>query len=119
MIRLYFGGDAFDRDGAFWFGLPPTAASLDAYLDMFDGCPLAWSVAVLGGDIFESELPQLALERGGHLRVGLEDHKGAPATNEALVARAVELVEQSGRPVASCADTAVMLGLEEARALRR
>ena len=118
MIRLYFGGSAIEAGGGFWFGLPPTTASLDAYLDMLDGCPLAWSVAVLGGDIFESELPQLALERGGHLRVGLEDHKGGPVTNQELVARAVELAGQSGRPVASCADTAAMLGLTEARALR-
>jgi uncharacterized protein (DUF849 family) len=78
---------------------------------------LPWSVAVLGGDIFDSDLPQLALERGGHLRVGLEDHKGAPVTNEALVARAVELVEHSDRRVASCADTAELLGLAAARAL--
>jgi 3-keto-5-aminohexanoate cleavage enzyme len=117
MIRLYFGGSTIETAGGFWFGLPPTAASLDAYLAMLDGCPLPWSVAVLGGDIFDSDLPQLALERGGHLRVGLEDHKGAPVTNEALVARAVELVEHSDRRVASCAETAELLGLATARAL--
>jgi 3-keto-5-aminohexanoate cleavage enzyme len=111
MIRFYFGGDANDADGGFWFGLPPTETSLDAYLAMLDGCPLPWSVAVLGGDIFETELPALAVERGGHLRVGLEDHKGRAVTNQELVAEAVKAVEQSGRPVASCAETATMLGL--------
>jgi 3-keto-5-aminohexanoate cleavage enzyme len=112
MIRFYFGGAAQEADGGFWFGMPPTATSLDAYLAMLDGCPLPWSVAVLGGDIFDSDLPALALDRGGHLRVGLEDHKGDVVTNEELVAHAVKVVEASGRPVASCAETATMLGLE-------
>ncbi len=111
MIRFYFGGDAHDADGGFWFGMPPTRTSLDAYLAMLDGCPLPWSVAVLGGDIFDSELPALAVERGGHLRVGLEDHTGRDVANEELVAEAVKVVEASGRPVASCAQTAEMLGL--------
>ena len=118
MIRLYFGGSTIEAGGGFWFGLPPTAASLDAYLAMLGDCPLPWSVAVLGGDIFESELPELALEHGGHLRVGLEDHKGVAVSNAALVTRAVELAERSGRPVASCAETTAMLGLAEASALR-
>ena len=112
MLRLYFGGDYVESDGGFWFGLPPSEVSLDAYLAMLDGCPLPWSVAVLGGDLFESELPRLALERGGHLRVGLEDFAGPESpTNEELVAQAVKAVEQAGRPVASSAETAQMLGL--------
>ena len=76
MVRLYFGGTELEADGGFWFGLQPTEAALDAYLELLGDCPLPWSVAVLGGDLFESDLPALALERGGHLRVGLEDHKG-------------------------------------------
>jgi 3-keto-5-aminohexanoate cleavage enzyme len=115
MIRLYFGGEAQEADGGFWFGMPPTETSLDAYLAMLDGCPLPWSVAVLGGDIFESALPALAVERGGHLRVGLEDHKGDAVTNEALVAQAVGVVEAAGRSVASCGVTADMLGLGSRR----
>jgi uncharacterized protein (DUF849 family) len=111
MIRFYFGGSLPEADGGFWFGLPPTETSLDAYLAMLDGCPLPWSVAVLGGDLFQSELPRLALERGGHLRVGLEDYAGDPVTNEELVAHAVALAEKAGRPVASCAKTAEMLGV--------
>ena len=63
--------------------------SLDAYLELLGDCPLPWSVAVLGGDLFATDLPALALERGGHLRVGLEDHKGRTVTNEELVAEAV------------------------------
>lgn len=112
MLRFYFGGPAPERAGGFWFGLPPSRASLDAYLAMLDGCPLPWSVAVLGGDLFASELPELALERGGHLRVGLEDYAGEPVTNEELVTHAVALVEKAGRRVASCGETADMLGLK-------
>ena len=114
MLRFYFGGAAPEADGGFWFGLPPTRASLDAYLAMLDGCPLPWSVSVLGGDLLASELPALALERGGHLRVGLEDYAGEPATNEELVTAAVALAEKAGRPLASCAETAEMLGLKGA-----
>jgi 3-keto-5-aminohexanoate cleavage enzyme len=111
MLRLYFGGTAIEADGGFWFGLRPTATALDAYLELLGDCPLPWSVAVLGGDIFDSDLPALALERGGHLRVGLEDHKGRTVTNEDLVAEAVALIEKSGRPLASCAETAELLGV--------
>lgn len=114
MVRFYFGGSTPEADGGFWFGLPPTRASLDAYLAMLDGCSLPWSVSVLGGDLFASELPQLALERGGHLRVGLEDYAGDPVTNEELVSTAVALAEKAGRRLASCAETAEMLGLKGA-----
>jgi 3-keto-5-aminohexanoate cleavage enzyme len=114
MLRFYFGGTAPETDGGFWFGLPPTRTSLEAYLAMLDGCSLPWSVSVLGGDLFASELPQLALERGGHLRVGLEDYAGDPVTNEALVTTAVMLAEKAGRKPASCAETAGMLGLKGA-----
>ena len=111
MLRLYFGGAAVEEAGGFSFGLPPTEASLDAYLQMLDGCPLPWSVAVLGDDLFATELPALALERGGHLRVGLEDATNRAVANEELVAEAVDLAEKAGRPVASSAETARLLGL--------
>ena len=111
MLRFYFGGPELERDGGFWFGLAPTETALDAYLELLGDCPLPWSVAVLGGDLFATDLPVLALERGGHLRVGLEDHKGRVAANEELVAEAVAMADQAGRPVASCADTAELLGL--------
>jgi uncharacterized protein (DUF849 family) len=115
MIRFYFGGTEREADGSFWFGMPPTAPSLDAYLAMLEGCPIPWSVSVLGGDLFESDLPRLALERGGHLRVGLEDFAGdAGTTNEQLVARAVEVVTRAGRAVASPAEASDMLGLRPA-----
>jgi 3-keto-5-aminohexanoate cleavage enzyme len=108
MIKLYFGG------GRLLFGLPPTRASLDAYLAMLDGTGLPWLVAVLGGDVTDGELARLAIERGGHLRVGLEDYDGPrQPRNEELVREAVALAEAAGRPVATPKDAARILGLPD------
>src|SRR5438093_643572 len=80
------------------FGLPPTRASLEAYLAMLDGVALPWSVAVVGGDLLASEVARLALEHGGHLRVGLEDYAGpGTPTNEELVRAAAALAREAGR----------------------
>ena len=106
MIKLYFG------EGRMLFGLPPTRASLDAYLAMLDGTGLPWLVAVLGGDVTDGKLARLAIERGGHLRVGLEDYDGPrQPRNEELVREVVALAEAAGRPVATPKDAARILGL--------
>ena len=115
LVKLYFGGDAGYLGGTGMgatFGLPPTAAALDAYLEVLDGCDLPWSVAVLGGDVVECGIARLALERGGHVHVGLEDYGGARRpSNEELVTEAVKLSAEVGRPVATCAEAAGLLGL--------
>jgi uncharacterized protein (DUF849 family) len=112
MLRFYFGGREAEADGGFTFGLAPTERALDAYLELLGDCPLRWSVTVVGGDLFATDLPELALARGGHLRVGLEDHRGRRASNEELVAQAVERVVASGRTVADSAAAAALLGLK-------
>ncbi len=105
MLKLYFGGSLL-------FGLPPTRAALEAYLDMLAGSGLAWSVAVLGGDVVACGLAQLALERGGHLRVGLEDYAGPRTpTNVELVEEVALLAKRCGRTVASIAETHRLLGI--------
>ncbi len=114
MLRFYFGGREAEIDGGFTFGLAPTERALDAYLELLGDCPLPWSVTVVGGDLFATDLPELALARGGHLRVGLEDHRGRQATNEELVAQAVAAVRASGRELADCAGAADFLGLKSA-----
>jgi uncharacterized protein (DUF849 family) len=55
----------------------------------------------------------MALERGGHLHIGIEEHfsPDRKPTNEELVREAVELIEKVGRPVASSAQTEQILGL--------
>lgn len=113
LVKLYFGGDeAYLGGRGVTFGLPPTRPSLEAYLAMLEGCDLPWSVAVLGGDVIASGLGRLALERGGHLRVGLEDYAGPKRpTNEELVREAVALVQKMGGRVATCEEAAAILGL--------
>lgn len=108
-IQLYFGGPVLP------FGLPPTAASLDAYLAMLAGSGLPWMVGVLGGDVTES-LAQLAIDGGGHVRVGFEDYAGGrEPRNEDLVAEVVEMARRSGRAVATPAQAAEILGVPRSR----
>jgi 3-keto-5-aminohexanoate cleavage enzyme len=105
MIKLYFGG-------AVPFGLPPSEVGLDAYRAMLDGSGLPWSVAVLGGDVIATGLAQAALERGGHVRVGLEDYAGPRTpTNLELVTELAGLIERCERTVATPAETHALLGL--------
>jgi uncharacterized protein (DUF849 family) len=117
MVKLYFGGDhgypttGSERGGA-RFGLPPTLRALDAYCELLEDSDLAWSVAVIGGDLLASPVARAALERGAHLHVGLEDFAGdRTPTNLELVREAVALCADVGRPVATCAEAAAILDL--------
>ncbi len=106
MVKLYFSG------GRPLFGLPPTPWALDTYLRMLDGSGLPWAVAVLGGDVIGTGIARHALTEGGHLRVGLEDYRGSDVpTNVELVGRATALCAEVGRPLATPADAARILGL--------
>jgi 3-keto-5-aminohexanoate cleavage enzyme len=106
MIKLYFGGERLP------LGLPPTRPSLDAYLAMLEGTKLPWSVAVLGGDVIGSGLAEYALNRGGHVRVGLEDYAGEQQpTNRQLVEQAAELISRVGRRVATPRETRELLNI--------
>jgi uncharacterized protein (DUF849 family) len=115
MVKLYFGGDygLFATTPGVSFGLPPTEHALLAYLDMLEGTGLPWSVSVWGGDLLDTPIARLALERGGHLHVGLEEHfhPERKPTNEELVREAAALVAAVGRPLASSSETATILGL--------
>ena len=96
-IQLYLGGDRL------LFGLPATPVGLAAYLAMLEGTGLSWMAAVFGGDVVASGIAALAIEKGGHVRVGLEDHHAPPrqARNEELVAEIAALCRSAGRPPAS------------------
>jgi uncharacterized protein (DUF849 family) len=116
MLKLYFGGESgyLGMGRGVSFGLPPTQKALEAYLEMLElaGCELPWSVAVMGGDLFATPVARLALERGGHLHTGLEDHLGVDhPSNEELTRHAAALAHEVGRPVASCAEAAQILGV--------
>lgn len=110
LIKFYFGGPNSN------FGLPATKPALEAYLDMIAGTGLPWLVAVLGGDCVKSGMAQLAIDRGGHVRVGLEDYAGpGTPTNAELVAGLVALCGELGRPVATPDEAAAILGLPRGR----
>ena len=116
MAKLYFSGDHnfmdFVKGGYTFFGLPPTRTGLEAYLEMIGDSGLAWSVAVPGGDVTAMGLTRLALERGGHVRVGLEDYAGPrQPKNRALIEEVVALAREVGREIADPATAARMLGL--------
>ena len=115
MVKLYFGGEwgMWARARGVTFGLPPTANALLAYLDMLEGSGLPWSVSVWGGDLMRTPVARLALERGGHLHVGLEEHfdPDRKPTNVELVQEAVALVEAVGRPLATTAEASALLDL--------
>lgn len=119
MVKLYFGGEwgLTARGRGVTFGLPPTEHALLAYLDLLDGTRIPWSVSVWGGDLMATPVARLALERGGHLHVGLEEHfdPDRKPTNAELVHEAVDLCERVGRSVATTADTLSILGMPVVR----
>jgi uncharacterized protein (DUF849 family) len=105
IVKLYFGGELE-------FGLPPTARALDAYLELLEPTGLPWSVAVLGGDVVGCGLAELAVARGGHVRVGLEDHAGpGEPSNADLMRAAVGLLDRLGRAPATISETRAILGV--------
>jgi uncharacterized protein (DUF849 family) len=109
IVKLYFGGQHE-------FGLPPTAAGLEAYMELLEPSGLPWSVAVLGGDLLESGLAEQAIRRGGHIRVGLEDYAGrATPSNAELLDRAVALVRRLGHTPATIGEARRILGLARPR----
>ena len=110
MFKLYFSTEHGYLGAP--FGLAPTVLALDAYLELLEGCDVPWAVSVVGGDLVGSDLARAALERGGHLHLGLEFFRGdRTPTNVELIREAVELSGSVGRPVATPVEAATLLGL--------
>lgn len=114
-VNFYFGGRSLlgasaDPDVYGTCFAPPIPQALELYLAMIEGLDLVWSVGVLGQDIFETPLAEMALERGGHFRVGLEDNMDAKS-NLAELEKAKQLCDRMGLPVATPLETAEILGL--------
>jgi len=110
MAKLYFSTDR-GLTGA-PFGLPPTVAALEAYLELLEGSGLPWAVSAAGGDVVATDMARVALERGGHLHLGLEFYGGdRQPTNVELVEEAVALCESVGRAVATPDEAAEILDL--------
>lgn len=108
VVNFYFGGPyGLSTSPNASFGLPPTRNALLAYLDLLGDAGLPWTVSVWGGDLFKTELPELAIALGGHLQIGLESHfdPANKPTNEEQIRMALRLAEQAGRPIADRAAT--------------
>ena len=82
---------------------PPIPEALQLYLHMIEGLDLKWSIGVIGDDVMATPLAQMALERGGSFRVGLEDWGKGPSNVEQLE-RAKEMINKVGRPIVSGAE---------------
>lgn len=94
----------------FAWGFPPLAKHLDAHLTLLaDAAPNSpWMVAGLGVDI--RPLIAAAVDRGGHVRVGLEDAPwGSPLTNQHWVETAVAAVRACGCEPATPGDVRAAL----------
>ena len=84
------------------FGFPPTDWALDAYLRLLEleqpGAP--WMVAGLAVEL--GPLIEAAVERGGHVRVGLEDAPmGCTLDNLSLLRQARERIDRAGGHLAT------------------
>ena len=94
-LNLYFGS------GRFGAMAPPIPEALELYLKMMEGLDLKWAVACPAreeGSVMDTPLARMALERGGSLRVGIEDDVTGPSNVE-QIERAKELVDAVGRRI--------------------
>jgi uncharacterized protein (DUF849 family) len=96
-LNIYFA------DYGFAGMAPPIPEALQLYLHMMEGLDLKWSVGLIANDIMATPLAQMALERGGSFRVGLEDWGTGPSNVEQME-RAKELINKVGRPIVSGAE---------------
>jgi uncharacterized protein (DUF849 family) len=110
LVKLYFAGGGYLGGGDPLWGSPPIIEALDLFLAMLGDTPVEWAVAVLGGPLLDTPIARAALERGGHLRVGIEDWDTGPRNVE-QVAAASALCQEVGRPIATIAETEQLLRL--------
>jgi uncharacterized protein (DUF849 family) len=115
MAKFYFGGEwgLWARAKGVSFGLPPTEKALAAYLEMLEGTDIPWSVSVWGGDLLQTPVARMALEFGGHLHIGIEEHfdPNRTPTNVELIEETKALCTAMGRPLATFVQTREILGM--------
>ena len=92
------------------FSAPPIPEALDLYCAMLGDTDLPWGSTMLGGSLLDTPIARATVERGGHLRVGLEDD-GAGPSNVDQVKRAVALCAEVGRPVATTSEARAILDM--------
>lgn len=98
-------------EGGLYGGHPGTVRGLEALLDFLPKrCRMEWSVMCKHGNLFPAAMA--AIERGGHVSIGLGDHPynelGMP-TNADLVGEIVRMARSVGREPATPVETREML----------
>jgi uncharacterized protein (DUF849 family) len=94
------------------FGFPPRLYGLNAFLDLYNELQIAapWMVAGLGSDV--TKLIPTAVERGGHVRAGLEDfHLSTDLGNVKLVERTVKAIRNAGGEIANPREARALLDI--------
>lgn len=113
MLKIYFGGDHLidqDRVPGLSFGPYPFEDGLDLYLKMLGDVDLPWIVSLQGDSILDSPIARYTLERGGHIRVGIEDTAGTTElSNAGTVEAAIALADEVGRKVVRGAEALAVL----------
>jgi uncharacterized protein (DUF849 family) len=100
-------------EGGILAGHPGTIKGMEAFLDFFPAKGnWHWSVLSYGGNLFP--VAAAAMERGGHVSIGLGDYHYRELefpTNARLVSRVAQLARDMGREIATPAEARRMLGL--------
>lgn len=113
ILKIYFGGDHLidqDRVPGLSFGPYPFEDGLDLYLKMLGDVDLPWVVSLQGDSILDSPIARYTLERGGHIRVGIEDTAGTTRlSNAETVQAAIALGQEVGRQVVWGAEAVAVL----------
>lgn len=116
-IKIWFAGryvTGSHLEPQMRFGLAPTERALDACLEAIGDIDVPWMVSAQGDAILDSAVAQLALERGGHIRVGIEDVSGASGMSNLEMVEAVKLMASKvDRTVVSGKDAKGYLGMKE------
>ena len=108
-----YGGIVLSESGLF-AGNPGSVRGLEAMIDFIPpDLSLHWSVMCVGGNLFP--LVGVALERGGHIAIGLGDYPypelGTPR-NADLVERIAQMAREVGREIASPSEARETLALK-------
>jgi uncharacterized protein (DUF849 family) len=94
-------------------GHPGTVKGMEAFLDFMPKGPhWQWSVLCVGGNLFS--VAAAAMERGGHISIGLGDYPYPELelpNNARLVSRIAQLARDMGREIATPEEARKMLGV--------
>src|SRR5215470_1260760 len=100
-------------EGGVLAGHPGTVRGMEAFLDFLpNNLRYEWGVVCYGGNLLP--LVGAALERGGHIAIGLGDYhyqEMETPTNAQLISRVARMAREMGRQVATPEETRQALGL--------